>query len=258
MSQTTPLAAPFSSPLPENPPLPLLGHASDYSFREDFKYRYRANPYQEKLKSFASFVLQDHEGESFRGKWHEVFANQHPLIVEIGAGYGDFMAAYCAAHPQENYIAIDYRFQRSLSVAKRLAKLEVQNFRYLRAKGERLAFLFGPGEVQKVFIFFPDPWPKLRHHKKRLINPHYLNLLSNILVDSGEIWIKTDHDNYAAWMRESFAQVKTLDLCWQTADLYHEYPDHPLTTCPTKFEKIFLGQGVAIKAFILRKNSCLA
>jgi len=242
----------------ENVRLPALYGSSDYSFREDFKYRYRANPYQEKLKSFSSFVLQDHEGEHFAGHWQKVFANQNPLVVEIGAGYGDFMASYCMAHPQENYVAIDYRFRRSLSVAQRLAKIEGHNFRYLRAKGERISFLFGPQEVQKVFIFFPDPWPKLRHHKKRLINPHYLHLLSNILTEGGEIWLKTDHDDYATWMEESFAQEKSLSLIWQSHDLYHEYPAHPLTTYPTKFEKIFLGQGIAIKAFILRKKLCPA
>ncbi|MBP5297454.1 MAG: tRNA (guanosine(46)-N7)-methyltransferase TrmB [Bacteriovoracaceae bacterium] len=249
-----PLAPPLSPP--QKSVLPPWNQVSDYSFREDFKYRYRANPYQEKLKSFASFVLQDHEGEQFAGRWHEVFGNGHPLVVEIGAGYGDFMAAYCTAHPQENYVALDYRFRRSLSVAQRLAKMTAGNFRYLRAKGERISYLFGPQEVQKVLIFFPDPWPKLRHHKKRLINPHYLNLLSNILGAGGEIWLKTDHDEYAAWMEEAFAQVPSLTLLWHTHDLYHEYPAHPLTACPTKFEKIFLGQGIAIKAFILRKNPC--
>ena len=252
------MSLPPSLSIGESATLPILNPPSDYSFREDFKYRYRANPYQEKLKSFASFVLQDHEGEQFVGRWHTVFGNHHPLVVEIGAGYGDFMEHYCLNHPQENYVAIDYRFRRSLSVAHRLAKLSLGNFRYLRAKGERIAFLFGPQEVHKVLIFFPDPWPKLRHHKKRLINPHYLRLLSNILIDGGEIWLKTDHDDYAAWMEQSFAQVTELTLTWQTHDLYHEFPQHPLTTCPTKFEKIFLGQGVAIKAFILRKNPCRA
>ena len=253
----TSITSPSTSPdLLGSAPLPARGQ--DYSFRQDFKYRYRANPYQEKLKSFASFVLQDHEGEQFQGRWAEVFGNQHPLVVEIGAGYGDFMATYCLQHPQENYVAIDYRFRRSLSVAQQLAKLPAPaaNFRYLRAKGERIGFLFGPNEIQKIFIFFPDPWPKLRHHKKRLISPYYLSILNRILVPGGEVWIKTDHDDYAAWMQEAFKAQNDLSLTWQSANLYQEYPQHPLAQFQTKFEKIFLRQGVAIKAFTLRKPPC--
>ena len=116
-----------------------------------------------------------------------------------------FMQAYCLEHPQYNFVGIDYRFKRSYALAKKLSELphEEKNFCLLRAKGERVAHIFGKNEVDRLFYFFPDPWPKTRHHKKRLFQAPFLEEVQKVLKPGGEICIKTDHDGYAEWMQSS-------------------------------------------------------
>jgi tRNA (guanine-N7-)-methyltransferase len=224
----------------------------NYCYRPDFKYTHD-NPYHDKLAIFDAFVLRDEEAESNVGQWNaRVFKNDRPLEVEIGTGYGEFMMEYSQNNPDKNFIGLDHRFKRSYGVATKLAKLEHQNFRYLRARGERLEFMFGESEVESVFYFFPDPWPKNRHHKKRLFQKPFLDACHKILRPGGTLFVKTDHDGYYEWMLEHLAQEKRFEILLQSRDLRNEFPQHFLSQYTTKFEKIFLSQGTLIKSVVLR------
>lgn len=227
--------------------------ASNYEYKEDFSYTHD-NPYHDKLADFESFVLRDKESENFKGTWSEsVFKNNYPIAVEVGTGYGHFMLDFTKNFPKENFIGIDHRFKRSFHLAKKLSHLEHSNFRYLRARGERLAFIFGEKEVDKIFYFFPDPWPKTRHHKKRLFQAPFLKSCHQILKDDGVVFIKTDHDDYFDWMVKEITNSKDFKVTFQTYDLYQEAPEHFLASFQTKFEKIFLKQEIKIKAMTLQK-----
>jgi tRNA (guanine-N7-)-methyltransferase len=223
----------------------------NFCYRADFKYTHD-NPYHEKLSIFDSFVLRDEEAEKNVNKWNEMFQNNRPLEVEIGTGYGEFMMEYCQKNPDINFIGLDHRFKRSFSVAKKLDKLEHKNFRYLRARGERIEFMFGESEVQSVFYFFPDPWPKTRHHKKRLFQKPFLNACHKILKPGGVLFVKTDHDGYFEWMLNELQDEKRFEIILQSRDLRAEFPEHFLSQFSTKFEKIFLSQGIKIKSLVLR------
>lgn len=119
------------------------------------------NPYLQRLDEFDHFVFKNEESEIYRNCWRsQVFQNQFPLHVEIGSGAGHFMYDYCQKHSFHNFIGLDYRFKRSYRLAKKMSALETQNFRYLRAWGERLAYVFGEDELDALYYFFPDPWPK--------------------------------------------------------------------------------------------------
>lgn len=224
----------------------------NFCYRADFKYTESKNPYHEKLGVFDSFVLRDEAAETNVGKWKEHFGNDRPLEVEIGTGYGEFMMEYCQKNPDVNFIGLDHRFKRSFSVAQKLDKLEHKNFRYLRARGERIEFMFDESEVQSVFYFFPDPWPKKRHHKKRLFQKPFLNACHKVLKPGGTLFIKTDHDGYFEWMLEHLQEEKRFEVLLQSRNLREEYPEHFLSQFTTKFEKIFLGQGTLIKSLVLR------
>jgi tRNA (guanine-N7-)-methyltransferase len=224
----------------------------DKAFTDNFEYSHN-NPYHDRLKSFDEFVLRDTEGEALKGKWREnSFKNDHPLYVEVGTGYGHFMLEFTQNNPNINFIGLDHRFKRSFHLAKKLDKLEHKNFRYLRARGERLDFLFSENEVNKLLYFFPDPWPKTRHHKKRLFQKQFLDTTHNILCPDGEILIKTDHDEYFDWMLDKLKDEKRFEITMKTFDLRDEFPDHFLASFKTKFEKIFLEKGIKIKAMVLK------
>jgi tRNA (guanine-N7-)-methyltransferase len=229
----------------------------DYSFKEDFQYKHE-NPYHERLGEFGDFVLRDHEAEAFRGRWNkDVFKREGNLFLEIGTGAGHFMIDYCADHPNDNFVGLDYRFKRSFYLVKKLAALEFKSFRYLRAKGERVEFMFGENELDGIFYFFPDPWPKTKHNKKRLIQEPFLKSAYKALKPGAIFYIKTDHDDYAAWMEREIKKCGLFDVILESKDLRLEHPDHLLCKYTTGFEKIFLEQKIKIKAFVLKSKKCL-
>ncbi|MBC99024.1 MAG: tRNA (guanosine(46)-N7)-methyltransferase TrmB [Halobacteriovoraceae bacterium] len=230
------------------------GMENDRLYQKDFQYKHK-NPYHEKLAEFEEFVLRDEAAESNVGKWNEaVFNREAPLCVEIGTGYGHFMHDYCEKNPDVNFIGLDFRFKRSYNLARRLAKHPYRNFKYLRARGERIEFMFADSEVDKLFYFFPDPWPKKKHHKKRLFQMPFLRAAYQVLTPGGTLFVKTDHDGYAEWMAEFVDNPDThklFDIRLRTFDLYEDAPEHFLASFQTKFEKIFLEQKTPIKAFEL-------
>jgi tRNA (guanine-N7-)-methyltransferase len=225
--------------------------SDNFCYRPDFKYTHD-NPYHEKLAVFDSFVLRDEAAETNVGRWKDLFQSPAPIEVEIGTGYGEFMLEYCQKNPGINFIGLDHRFKRSYGLATKLNKLEHKNFRYLRARGERLEFMFDESEVQSIFYFFPDPWPKSRHHKKRLFQKPFLDACHKVLKPGGTLFVKTDHDGYFEWMLDHLKDDSRFEIILQSHNLREEYPEHFLSQFTTKFEKIFLGQGTLIKSVVLR------
>lgn len=213
----------------------------------NFQYKHH-NPYHEKLKEFSDFVLRDHEGENLKGRWAvDEFHHNTDIVLEIGTGYGHFMKKYCLKMPETNFIGLDYKFKRSFRLVKNLNKIRsITNFRYLRARAERLLWLFSPNELKKIFIFFPDPWPKRKHHKKRLLQLEFLQILHTVLRNDGCIYIKTDHVPLSKWMIEQVERSHLFHVEFFTKDLYGEDPHHFLTEYQTYFEKIFLSQNKKI------------
>ncbi len=233
----------------------LKNNLKDKSFSEDFEYTHQ-NPYHDKLKSFDHFVLRDNEPEKFKNKWNEDCFNRSAILnVEVGTGYGHFMMDYCKDHPEENFVGMDYRFKRSFNLAKKLKLFSHINFRYLRAKGERLEHLFGENEIDNFYYFFPDPWPKTRHQKKRLFQESFIKILSKVMKKDGVVYIKTDHDDYYASMINVINSTDhNFEVLVHTTDLHQE--EHPnllrLQKYITKFEKIFLAKNKNINAVVLR------
>jgi tRNA (guanine-N7-)-methyltransferase len=226
----------------------------DHSFKEDFKYKHD-NPYHDRLGEFSDFVLRDHEAESFKSNWNrDVFKRDGKLFLEIGTGAGHFMIDYCTDHPEDHFVGLDYRFKRSFYLAKKLSQLEFKNFRYLRAKGERIEFLFEENELDGIFYFFPDPWPKTRHHKKRLLQVPFLASAYKVLRPGGIFYIKTDHDDYAEWMEREIKASGLFEVILQSKDMRTEFPEHFLSHYKTGFEKIFIEQGIKIKSFVLKSK----
>ena len=113
--------------------------------------------------------------------------------------------------------------------------------------------MFAREEVNGIFYFFPDPWPKRRHQKRRLFGEHFLKGLAKILAVGGRVYVKTDHDDYAQWMTDVVNEQALFFAELISYNVRDEYPDHFLSRYVTKFEKIFVAQNKAIKGFVLRK-----
>jgi len=135
--------------------------------------------------------------------WAELFGNDRPVEMEIGMGKGTFITEQAKAHPEINYFGIEYARWYWRSASDRLRRNKCENARTVRA--EALYFLreFVPdASVSVLHIYFPDPWPKKRHHKRRLIQQPFIDLAKRILVPGGRVQIVTDHQDYFEQMEQ--------------------------------------------------------
>ena len=170
-----------------------------------------------------------------------VFGRRAPRIFEIGFGMGETSAAIAEAHPQNDYIGVEVHTPGVGSLCKLIAEKGLSNQRIIQHDAvEVLRDMIPEQSLDGAHIFFPDPWPKARHHKRRLIQPPLVALLASRLKTGGYLHCATDWENYAEQMLDVLAAEPSLQ---NTADGYAPRPDYrPLT----KFEQrgLRLGHGV--------------
>ena len=178
-----------------------------------------------------------------RPDWEELFGNRNPLNLEIGFGVGNFIIEMGIREPNENFIGIDFYHKGIRKVITRIAKYEICNARivYGDAK-EKIPLLFAPGELNRVYINFPDPWPKKRHHKRRLIKPDFIKVLAEKLRCDGEIHIATDHEAYAMEILGFFKKDQLLKNKNGLGTFLFQKEGVP----KSKYEKKFISAGERI------------
>jgi tRNA (guanine-N7-)-methyltransferase len=181
-----------------------------------------------------------------------LFGRAAPRIVEIGFGMGETSAAIAAAHPENDYLGIEVHTPGVGSLCKLVAELGLQNLRIIQHDAvEVFRDMLEPASLAGVHLFFPDPWPKKRHQKRRLLQPVFLVLLASCLQPGGYIHCATDWEDYAQQMLAVLTAERLLE---NTASGYAPRPDYrPLT----KFEQrgLRLGHGVWDLVFRRRQES---
>lgn len=135
-----------------------------------------------------------------------VFARNAPLVLEIGSGMGETTAAIAAAHPEADFIAVEVHGPGVGSLLKRIEEQGLVNLRVIRHDAvEVLEKMIPDGALAAVHLFFPDPWPKKRHHKRRLVQPDFVALLVQKLAPNGILHAATDWPDYADQMDAVFS-----------------------------------------------------
>lgn len=134
--------------------------------------------------------------------WAEVFApdveQPLPLFVDLGFGRGEFISEMASRTPERGFVGVEISHRRVLKLARRLARTELRNIRLVETTAElALVELFPESSVQKFWINFPDPWPKKRHARRRLVQPDFVRSLALRLVPLGDLEVATDHVAYA-------------------------------------------------------------
>lgn len=152
---------------------------------------------------------------------NDLFDSGKELYIEIGSGKGEFISQYPRLHLDKNFIGFEMSEKRIINCLKKLDPQHNPNVRLVRlAVDEKIAALFRKASVSGVFIQHPDPWPKRRHHRRRLIQPEFLDSLARILKPNAKIQIATDHKDYALWIVDIFSKHNE----------FHSLQDSPIQT----------------------------
>ncbi len=169
---------------------------------------------------------------------------EHPAFtLEIGCGHGHFLTAYAQAHPSEICLAIDIIRERLERAARKTARAGLENVTWLRAAAEDLLAALPPGARfnRNIFVLFPDPWPKRRHWKNRLIQPEFLDRLAERAAPGTQLCFRTDHADYFA----AAAEVIAAHPRWQV------WPD---AVWPFEFQTVFEAKAVAHQSLIATRR----
>ncbi|MCK9380919.1 MAG: tRNA (guanosine(46)-N7)-methyltransferase TrmB [Sulfuritalea sp.] len=182
-----------------------------------------------------------------------VFARSAPRILEIGCGMGETTATIAAAHPQNDYLGIEVHTPGVGSLLKEITTRELSNLRLIQHDAvEVVRDMIAPGSLAGIHIFFPDPWPKKRQQKRRLIQPEFVSLLATRLAPEGYLHCATDWQEYAVQMLEVLSNETLL------VNMASGFTPRPPYRPQTKFESrgLKLGHGVWDVVFRRRPASC--
>ena len=180
------------------------------------------------------------EPEQKKGKWAEVFGNDHPIHIEVGMGKGQFIIEIAKRSPEINYIGIEKYSSVLVRAVEKLEDFEQNNLRLIRMDAENIEEVFDKDEVDRIYLNFSDPWPKDRHAKRRLTSSRFLGLYDQILADGGIVEFKTDNQPLFDFSLESVKE-SGWTLLMQTRDLHHsEFAEGNVMT---EYEAKFSAMG---------------
>ena len=197
--------------------------------------------------------------QDYKDKWKTVFKNKAPFHIELGCGKGSFIANLAVKNKNINYLAIDL-VDAMLGLAKRNIEAkyaeeneEIDNVILTRFDIERIFMILGKEDkVERIYINFCNPWPRGKHHKKRLTHSKQLEKYKEFLVDNGEVYFKTDDDNL---FQDSLIYFKEAGFIIEKMTYDLENEKIFIDNIETEHEKMFKEEGIKIKALIAKKGS---
>ena len=191
------------------------------------------------------------EPEDYKGRWQDYFGNDRPIQIEIGTGKGRFLMEQARLHPELNFIGIEKYSSVLLKALQKQEKEQLPNIVFLRFEAEHLGDVFGPSEVDRIYLNFSDPWPKERHAHRRLTSETFLHLYETFLKEEGTIEFKTDNQTLFDFSVES-AEAADYEIWLCTRDLHNS----PYVTgnIMTEYEEKFSAMGNPICKMILSKQ----
>ncbi len=176
-----------------------------------------------------------------RGRWSKGhFGNEHPLVLELACGKGDYARGLAEIFPEKNFIGIDLKGNRIYTGANLAREAELKNVAFIRAQIDHLEEYFAPEEVDEIWITFPDPFLKNSRHKKRLTSKKFIEIYRKVLKKNGFVNLKTDSPQLYEYTKEVIEEMK-LPLIRDCADVYgEEIQETELFGIQTYYEKMHL------------------
>lgn len=181
-----------------------------------------------------------------------VFSSKQPIKLEYCSGNGAWIAAKAIQEPLSNWVAIERKFTRVRKIWSKLRNLDLNNLLIICGEGEGVTEHYFPARsVSEIFINFPDPWPKRRHARNRIIQSSFIQELSRILQVNGIITFVTDDPQFSDWSIRLFRQAKELESCYPEPYYLNEFPDYGTSF----FEDLWREKGKQIRYHQFRKKS---
>lgn len=175
------------------------------------------------------------EPEKQKGRWQEVFGNDHPIHIEIGMGKGQFLMTLAGQNPDINYIGIEKYSSVLLRALQKMVEAPLDNVRFIRMDAETITDVFQKDEVSRIYLNFSDPWPKDRHARRRLTSKEFFARYDRILTKDGQVEFKTDNDalfdfsleqvEAAGWHLKSFTRDLHHDASMNQGNIMTEYEE---------------------------------
>ena len=189
-------------------------------------------------------------GFPHRGLWNsEFFKREAPIVVELGCGKGEYTVELAKSDADRNYIGVDIKGARMWRGAKTVEEEGISNAAFLRAEIENIDKFFVPGEVEELWITFPDP--QMQKTRKRLTSTRFLNLYRRILGDNGIVNLKTDSPFLYEYTRR-LIELNGFEVLMNTDDLYGSGNADPVSSIKTFYEQQWLSRGKKIKLLSFR------
>lgn len=216
--------------------------------------RLRNIPGADEAIAQSPYCIQD--AAVYAGKWHTLFPQEAPLHIEIGMGKGQFIMGMAKAHGDINYIGIEKYTSVLLRAVQKMEAEEapLDTLRFLCFNAEDIAEIFAPGEVDRIYLNFSDPWPKDRHAKRRLTSSAFLDRYDQILAKGGHIEFKTDNRDLFDFSVEEINASNTWQIQTLTYDLHNDTSMNE-GNIMTEYEEKFSSKGNPICKLICNRIS---
>lgn len=186
------------------------------------------------------------------GSWKsEIFQNGNPLVLELACGKGEYSRGLARLHPNKNYVGVDIKGNRMWVGATKALKEGQENVRYLRAYIDHLDQFFEHGEVDEIWILFPDPY--IRKERKRLTSPKFLETYRKVAVPNSTIHLKTDSKLLYEYTKEVI-EDQGLELLRDIPDVHKTHSEDPELSIKTYYEKMHLKKGKTSKFLSFKLN----
>lgn len=180
--------------------------------------------------------------KSKKGAWKDVFSNDHPLHIEIGTGKGRFITQLATENPDINYIGIEKYESVLIKAIGKLKENPLPNLRFIAGDAAFIEEIFEKGEVDRIYLNFSDPWPKDRHHKRRLTSSVFLARYIKVLKDGGSLEFKTDNRGLFDFSVDEINNFESFTMDFVTYDLHND-PVLSEGNIMTEYEEKFSSMG---------------
>jgi len=183
-----------------------------------------------------------------RGHWNDLyFPKSSPITVELACGRGEYSVALASRHPDRNYIGVDVKGDRIWKGSTLAVEQGLTNIGFLRTNILAIESFFEPGEVDEIWLTFPDPRPRKRDIKRRLTSPRFLEMYKRILRPGGIFRLKTDNTQLFGYTLETLKDRKDIIDLTFTDDLYQSSLREECYDIRTRYEEMFAAKGETIK-----------